>query len=522
MLSFRAITCLLAGLATASAPVGVQANEEGAALNHATPVYDIRAYGAAGDGAQLETAAIQRAIDACNAAGGGRVVVSPGTYRSGAIRLRGGVTLDVQAGARIQGSDALDDYRFEDELVGLISARDSEDIWIVGSGTIDGAGDAFADWASLEPGGSAEERADGPVVMGPRPGNLVVFANCRNVGMRDVTIANAPFWTVHLDGCTDARLLDLRIRNNPLIPNNDGIHCTTSSHVQIRGCDIAAGDDAIAITGINDHGPIIPGFIGYERPAENVVVTDCILESRSVAVRVGYGHNDVRHCLFANLLIRNALRGVGVFTRNAGSISDVVFSNIVIETRLYDGFWWGWGEAIHVSTQRQFEGEPVGRIERVVFRDVRAAGPNGALLYGMEDAPLRDISLENVSLRMVPDPLFDARGETIDVRPAIGPDGGLFPCAPGAIRCMNVADLKLRDVQVAFGGDTPLRDADPVRVTDFSDLLVDGLNCPDAAGAWLRLIDGDGAGVRRVGFEDAPDARIAIEGVSRLNGNRLP
>lgn len=463
--------------------------------------YDVRDHGAVGDGKAMDRQALQSAIDACRAAGGGTVFLPPGTYRSGALRLHSQVTLRLSAGARLLGSGDVEDYRIDGELVGLLSARDSGSITIRGEGVIDGNGDAFADWDSLKPGGSMAAYPDGPVSVPSRPGNLVVFANCKQVTVRDVTIRDAPFWTVHLDGCDGGRLLDLTIRNNPLVPNNDGIHCTTSRNVFIRGCDIVAGDDPIAITGINDHGPIIPGFIGYDRPTENILVRDCVLESRSCGVRVGYGHNDVRNCLFDGLIVRRSNRGLGVFARNPGSIENIRFSNIQIETKLHDGPWWGNAEVIHVSSARQFPDEPVGQVRNITFTGIRARGANGILLYGCEESPLRGITLTDVNLEVVGDPVSAARGGKIDIRPAVGEGGGFFDSPLAAVHAAQVEDLQLRNVSVHFAEEVAAYFTASVRVASFETLLAESLSAaaPPQGGEPVRLEKGDGAILRQWG-----------------------
>ena len=85
--------------------------------------------------------------------------------------------------------------------------------------------------------------ADGPVIPYERPGRLVAFSLCKNVLIRDVTITDAPLWTVHLDRCRDVVISGVHIDNPLVVPNNDGIHCTSCSNVRISDCEISAGDD---------------------------------------------------------------------------------------------------------------------------------------------------------------------------------------------------------------------------------------------------------------------------------------
>ena len=249
-------------------------------------------------------------------------------------------------------------------MVGLILAEDVEGVGITGSGTIDGSAASFMEM-------DRPVEADGPVRARPRPGNMVVFSGCHNFFVRDVTLQNAPFWTLHANGCDNGAITGITVNNDMRVPNNDGIHLTTSRNVRITGCHIRTGDDAIVVTGITDHGPIIPGFIGYRGVSENIVAAHCTLASRSCGVRVGYGENDMANCVFSDLVITDSNRGLGVFVRNKGSISNVLFSNVVIATRLHSARWWGNGEPIHVSAVPLLPNEgKIGRIENIRFSNI--------------------------------------------------------------------------------------------------------------------------------------------------------
>jgi len=148
-------------------------------------VYDIRDYGAAGDGATLDTPAIHKAVEACAAAGGGQVRFPPGRYLSGTVHLKSRVTLFFEAGARLVGTASLDEYQHPTPPAFLPEAKwgkwhralilgdGLEDIAIAGQGTIDGN-------KVFDPTG--EERMRGP--------HTFVFVNCRRVSVVDVSFVN--------------------------------------------------------------------------------------------------------------------------------------------------------------------------------------------------------------------------------------------------------------------------------------------------------------------------------------------
>jgi len=246
--------------------------------------FDVRTFGAAGDGKTLDTAAITKAIGAANSAGGGTVLFPPGTYLSGTLELLSNVTLYLEAGSVIEGSTDVKDYGGTAEYgfgrkygidstgegyrVGLIVARNAHNISITGRGTIDGNGDSFFDMKSVHNGVDYDTKytrqgADysaakyglefGPVEVGPngRPGTMIIFSGCSNILVRDVTLSNSPNWTMHLQGSERANITGIHILNDVLIPNNDGIDCMRCRHVHVSDSDIRAGDD--------DFGPAILG-----------------------------------------------------------------------------------------------------------------------------------------------------------------------------------------------------------------------------------------------------------------------
>ena len=120
------------------------------------------------------------------------------------------------------------------------------------------------------------------------------------------------------------------------IPNSDGIDLYDSKVIRISDCAIHAGDDAIAIVS-----------------SSNITVTNCILHSRSSGIRVGYNvfnnHNS-GNLSFSNITIYDSNRGIGIYQRQKGNMENMIFSNIVINTRLHSGQWWGHGEPIHISS----------------------------------------------------------------------------------------------------------------------------------------------------------------------------
>lgn len=329
--------------------------------------YNIKDFGAVGDGKTINTSAIQKAIDTCRDAGG-VVLVPTGTFISGAIRLFSNINLHLESGAVLKGSAKVADYYLDSVRVGLIYTENSSNVFITGQGTIDGNGDVFVNQNQSKVFDSAstqytrqkdhfrevlEGLGDGPLVPLDRPFQMIIFSNCKNVTVRDVLISNSPFWTLHFADCDGVIVSDIKVWNGRMIPNNDGIDVTSCSNVLIANCDIRAGDDAIAITGYAHHFDL-PGYKNLRHDSENITVTNCYLQSRSSAIRVGgWDQNDMRNYAFSNIVISNSNRGINLCVRDEGSIEDMTFSNFVIKTRLHTGDWWGNGEPIHISAIRE-------------------------------------------------------------------------------------------------------------------------------------------------------------------------
>ena len=353
-MSIQRLLLVLAAGASLAAPAGAA-------------TCDVTAYGAVADGKTVSTAAIQRAIDACRDQGGGRVVVPAGVFVTGTLRLHSRIELHLEAGAVLRGSPNLADYQLDGRRLGLLYAERVEGVSITGRGTIDGNSDAFMDRTAAKRIAAplllqtrqkerfrevASGLGDGPYVPRDRPFQTLIFSACRDVTLEDVTIVNAPFWAVHFSDCDSVRVRGIRLFNDLMVPNGDGIDFTSCRNVVVSDCDIRAGDDALVFTGY-DHHYDLPGFTGEKRDSENVVVTNCTLQSRSSAIRIGgFDQNAMRNYAFSNIVIHDSNRGIGVFQRDVGSIENVTFTNVVIHTRLHTGDWWGNGEPIHVSAVR--------------------------------------------------------------------------------------------------------------------------------------------------------------------------
>jgi polygalacturonase len=488
--------------------------------------FQIDSYGAKGDGIAVNTRFIQSAIDECAGAGGGRVVVPPGVFVTGALRLASRVEFHLESGAVLRGSGDLADYRLDGKRVGMLFTQGAEDVSITGLGTIDGNDAAFFEWdraKSIPAEASRLTRqkeafrrvasgiGDGPVVPKDRPFQTVIFSQCRDVRLRDVTIAHAPFWTLHIADCDNVTVSGVFIDDGLTVPNADGIDVTSSRDVLISGSNIRSGDDCIVVGGYSRHYDL-PGFSGLRRPAENVCVTNCNLQTRSCAIRIGGAdQNDMRNCHFSNLTIIGSNRGIGVFLRDEGSIEDMTFSDISIDTRLHTGDWWGQGEPIHLSAVRGKEGVKLGRIRNLCFSNILCRGESGIVVLGTEESVIRNVTFDGVTLSLSGGPLAASAGGNIDLRPVLDEKLALFSSDIPGLLGRWVEDLSISDFRVDWGPDCPAFFTHGIEVGKFRGLRIRDFEGSGASGRSdvfpIFLHDGEDARV------DGPAGRVRMERV---------
>lgn len=413
-------------------------------------------YGAKGDGQTRDTAAIQKAIDACAQNGGGQVLLAGGkTFLTGQLTLRSGVDFHLASGSVLKGSVNWRDYL---PAGALLFAKDATNVTLSGEGAIDGNDSAL--WQRL-----ADETAGGDInkpnwwpesfigdwwPFGKTPGTpdtkpgrplMIIFIGCEQVRLKDLTLRAAPSWTVHLIGCHDVAITSISLRNNWEVPNNDGIDLDHCRKVRIANSFIECADDGIVIKNT-------PNFAGYG-DSEYITVTGCVLASRSAALKIDEIYTDTaRDIVFANCTIHRSNRGLCIQSRDIGNIENVLFDDIVVETKFWPGKWWGAGEPIHVSHIPRADGTKLGRVRNLRFSNILARGENGFFFNGSAESPLEDIVLDNVKLELTPAPL--GVGGYYDLRPANGVYSGVFSNSLAGIYLRHAKDFSLNTTRVVW------------------------------------------------------------------------
>jgi len=417
----------------------------------------VRNHGAVGDGVTDDTASLSAAALACRDAGGGILHVPPGDYLTGIFEIFSGTTLQLDRGARLLGSPQFDAHRFGDAIGGLLFARDAHDITVQGEGTIDGNGAGFfheneihlpsADYdTAVTLQGAAFGTTDpvhGPLKPKARPGNLIVFAGCRNVRLEGIRITGASYWTLHLADCEDVVIRALRIENDPRHPNNDGIHLTTCRRALIEDCVIHTGDDSIALTGFKNHNGEKEISLGLrDRPGVcgDITIRRCDLTSRSSGIRIGYGHNPVRGVIIEDIDIHDSNRGICICARQS-SVEDVFIRRVKIQTQLFHGNWWGRGEPLHITALRYW-GDPVlHTVKNIRVENLEADSENGIHLFAEEPGAVDGVSLTDVTLTVRAGPLHDIWGGNFDLRPAAARPLAIHAGGNAPLWSHNVAHL---------------------------------------------------------------------------------
>ncbi|MCM1504776.1 MAG: glycosyl hydrolase family 28 protein [Muribaculum sp.] len=444
-------------------------------------VYDITDFGAVACDTIDNSVAIQSAIDRCAADGGGTVTVPAGkSFMSGPIHLASHVNLHLEPNSRllanpdekVYNESAFGDNRGEGML--WISGRDLKQVSITGSGTLDGNGVAFMG-AELNDSYELKPVTD----FDPRP-HLLTLINVERTVIRDITIKNSAYWTIHLIGCYDALIDGISLLNNLKIRNGDGIDLDHSRKVRISGCFIESGDDCICIKNRRE----------WEQfgPCADIVVTNCIMTSRSCAVKIGSENMDsIDNVLFDNCIIKDSNRGIGIQNRDEGTVTNVTFANMHVGCRLYSDVWWGKSEPIYVTSYPRAVGNHkdagwrfpkgatagrCGKVSDIHFINITCHCENGIFIGCDSPGKVNDLTFENVNLRI--SDLSEYPKGIYDKRPCIGE--GFIRDKVYAFYMENASDIDIHRCNLTWdnpfpgsqGGFSKQIDATRVKITDES------------------------------------------------------
>jgi len=362
---------------------------------HAARTCNPRDFGAKADGTTKDTAAIQKAIDACAAKDGGTVQLTEGMYLSAPIVLKSNITLQLDKGATLLGSPDHADYPAITEfrlpgVQALVSATNAENVSITGEGTIDGNGESW--WKEVRSVQNA-----GVMGVHPRP-RLVVFDHCKHVRIEGVTIQNSPMWQLVPYYSDDVVIHNIRVLAPYPSPNTDAVDPFSSSNVRIDHLYADTGDDNIAIKSGASNSP------GGDDPVRDITITDCTFlhgHGLSIGSELAGGANNI---LAERIHFDGTDNGIRVkANRDRGNdVSNLVFRDIdmkdvknpIVISEYYPRI---------LPSEGAVAPAPVTRLtphfHDIVLQNITATGAAMAgAIVGLPEAPVTDIVLQNVNL----------------------------------------------------------------------------------------------------------------------------
>ena len=388
-----------------------------ATAQSAAPVFNVRSFGATGDGKTLDSPAINKAIGACSAAGGGTVWIPAGTYLSGSIHLTNNLHLVLDAGATILGApqdmnvyDETEPYTLGGYQDGghcyfhnsLIWGENLTNVFITGHGMINGGGlvrsdrlldrmCGFNDWQHPTTNNLP------PVRLGNK---AIALKLCRNVLLRDITIFHGGHFAVLVTGCDD-----LTVDNVTMDTDRDGIDIDCCRNTTVSNCRInSPNDDALC--------PKSTHALGKPRPTENLTIVNCQVSgfkegtlldgtmqpSRSPTGRIKFGTESsggFRNCTVANCTFRNC-RGLALEEVDGGIMDNITINNLTMMDMA--------GYAIYITTGKRNRTPnltTVSRMRNIFISNVIADGVgkmSGIQIMGLPGQPIEGVRLENIRL----------------------------------------------------------------------------------------------------------------------------
>jgi hypothetical protein len=384
--------------------------------------FNVKNYGAIGDGIQLDTAAINQTIQAAREAGGGTVLVPAGTYVSGTILLQSNVTLWVDSGARILGTTNLSDYRWPDRerewYAAIVMAYGVQNVAIMGHGTIDGQN-------LTNPNG--EEHIRGP--------HAVLIYNCKDVVVRDITFKDSGNYSLVVRSSERVNIDDLTA-----LAGYDGINMHDVKDATISNCRLYTGDDCLA------------GAYW-----ENVTVGNCLLNSSCNAIRTGGRNVLINNCVifgpgqFAHRLgfRRNTESGFQILPQSAfgsgargvrvvkpGPVDNMVLSDVTmvnVRSPVY----------IAYGSDAPYSGNNLG-VGRITIENltVMDCGRTPFYVSAPSNNPAKSIIVRNARMSFV---------GGVDEEESNGQGFSPYSMIQAyGVYCRNVANLELHDVRVDY------------------------------------------------------------------------
>jgi polygalacturonase len=423
----------------------------------AAATFDVRSYGAKGDGASNDAPAINAAIDAAHAAGGGIVEFGAGSYLSGSIHLRSGVELNLGPGSTIIASsdggaydkpernDWGDKLHYQDSghthwHDSLIWGEELVDVSITGTGRIYGKG--------LARGWDHEVQ---PQYVGNK---AIALRNCRNVLIRDITIQHGGWFGILATGVDNFVMDGVKIDTQ-----RDGVDIDCCHNVRVSNCSVnSPWDDGICLK--SSFG------LGQFRATDDVTITNCLVSGYDEGtlldgtrrhddpknpqptgrIKFGTESNGGFQAITITNCVFECCRGLALETVDGALIDDVTISNISMRNIYTTPIFLRLGERM-----RGPEGTPVGKLHRVLISNIVAEdveGGQGILISGVPGHSIEDVTLENINIQFAGE--IDGLPEVPELERKYPEPGNFGPTTSWGLFARHVRDLTIRNVSLSY------------------------------------------------------------------------
>lgn len=424
------------------------------------PVYNVLDYGAVGDSTTLNTIAIQSAIAAAAKEGGGTVYFPVGDYLTGTIKLTDNITLYIDNGATIWGSNNLEHYY--KEKAHLIWAENADNIVITGHGKIDGNGPRFWDNGRLQ----KYFRGEMPLI---RSHHMITFYNCNNIILQDIDIYNGGFWNVSMNNCNRITVRAITMRNGVYEddgPNTDGINMWNCKKIQISDCDIITGDDCLVVLG----------------DSRDVTITNCKLQSSETCLMI----SGVRNLSFSNSTIHDSGCGVGFRVWEGIVVEGVVIDNIVMDVS--DKFQGGgtgfyiWSFPLYIESNSEIPKDkplpPAGTMKNIMFSNSVVSANGLVCVNGEENGFVDGLTFNNIKFHMYGNKTSSINENPPYPYPIYGHHG-----SPYSLFFRHVKNLKLKDVELEWNSPEKEEWGSALRCWKVDGLELDGFSARQSSGS---------------------------------------
>jgi polygalacturonase len=357
-------------------------------------------FGAKGDGKNLDTEALQAAIDSCHISGGGSVYLPGGHFRSGTVYLKDNVTLFIEAGATLQASDNLDDFpstvskypSYTKELVTLkafIYAEDAKNISIAGKGCIDGNGDHWAGGPYGSPSFSKRPR-------------ILHFRGCRDISVSNITLYNAASWVQSYQSCYDILINGITVdsRENKDINkerfaeapgrNTDGLDLVDCEKVRISNCYINSGDDAICLKSLSNDGA-----------CRDITISNCVVSSNASGIKIGTETSGrIEDITIQNCVVYDTrIDALSIMTVDGARVERITVSNLNCRNIKGSAIFIRLGNRNRTYREHAVLNTPC--LKDIIIENIQGTGISsayGCIIAGLKDIPAENILVTNVNL----------------------------------------------------------------------------------------------------------------------------